>query len=174
MNYLKKNQQCGKFKMLIILVLSFTSTGILLAQNKVEISEINYLNNTKWQGNLMYINYSDGKEVHLKTDMQLHIKGNKIFMLTQYNNEPNANSKGVIKLKKGGTYFGKDKVIEKTQLDNNIIKIVTMYEGRDNNKEATIYKTYLLNEESYNVIKEVQYKDSDEKFIRNKFSYTRI
>ena len=180
MNYLNKNQHHKKSnkitvsKTIMILVLSITFSGNVFTQNKVEMSDINILNNTKWQGNLMYINYSDGKEVYLKTEMQLEVKGNKIFMATQYNNEPNANSKGVIKLKKGGAYFGKEKVIEKSQLENGILKIVTMFEGQDNNKKATIYKTYLFNEKLYTVTKEVLFKDSEIKFIRNKYSYTRI
>jgi len=180
MNYFRKNHQHKILRKIIInktimiLVINLVFAGNLFAQNKVEISDINILNNSKWQGKLMYIDYSSGKETYLKTEMQLEIKGKKIFMSTQYNNEPNANSKGVIKLKKDGTYFGKEKVIEKTQKENGILKIVTMFEGQDNNKKATIYKTYLFNEKMYSVIKEVQFNGSNEKFIRNKYSYTRI
>ena len=180
MNYLSKDYQYKKptkitvNKMIIILVMSIAFTGNIVAQATVELSDINILNNTKWEGNLMYVDYSSGEETVLQTKMQLTLKGNKIFMSTQYNNEPKANSKGVIKLRKGGTYFGKEKVIEKSQQENSILKIVTMFEGKDNNKRATIYKTYLFNEKIYSVTKEIQLKDTKGKFIRNKYSYTRI
>ena len=180
MNYLKRNIIKKKIiqntltKITIILFVSFAFTGSITAQEKVEASDIKILHNTKWMGSLMYIDCSSGKETYLKTEMQLEVKANKIVMSTQYNDEPKANSKGAIKLKKGGTYFGKEKIIEKTMQENGVLKIVTLFDGRDNNKQATIYKTYLFNDKIYTVIKEVQLKGSKEKFIRNKYSYTRI
>jgi len=176
MYYLKINMRnrVRFIKAIIIILISVTFTDNIAAQHKVELSDINMLHNTKWEGNLMYVDYSNGKETYLKTKMQLEIKGNKIIMSTQYNDEPKANSKGVIKLKKDGTYLGKEQIIEKSKQENGILKIVTLIEGKDNDKEASIYKTYLFNDSIYTVTKEVQLKGSKEKFIRNKYSYTRI
>jgi len=172
-NYLEKKSVIRiPFQVLILLTIIFNSN--VSAQANVELSDINVLNNTNWQGSLMYVDYSSGEETVLQTTMQLTIKGAKIIMSTQYNNEPKANSKGSIKLKKGGSYFGNEKVVEKSKLKDNMIKIVTTYEGFDNNKKATIYKTYLFNSRVYSVTKEIQLNGSKEKFTRNKYSYTRI
>lgn len=176
----KKNHQGKKsaistlFQVLMLFILIVFFNSNVSAQVNVKISDINVLNDTKWQGSLMYLDYGSGKETTLLTKMQLTVKGNKIHFSTQYNNEPKANSKGTIRLKKGGTYFGKEKVIEKSKLKDGILRIVTMFDGYDNNKEAIIYKTYLFNENIYSVTKEIELKDSKEKFIRNKYSYTKI
>lgn len=180
MNYSKtKNRQktlnkVALIKVIIMLLISISFTENIIAQHKIAISDINMLHNTKWEGDLMYVDYSDGKETYLKTKMQLEIRGNKIIMSTQYNNEPEANSKVAIKLKKDGTYLGKEKIIEKTKRENGILKIVTLFEGKDNSKEASIYKTYVFNDSIYAVTKEIQLKGSKERFVRNKYSYTRI
>ena len=146
----------------------------VVAQDSIELSDIEILHDTNWEGNLMYIDYTSGNKTVLQTKMQLVVKGNRIMISTQYNNEPKANSKGSIKLKKGGTYFGNEKVIKKIKQKNGMIKIVTMFKGSDNNKKATIYKTYLFDDNIYSVTKEILLTGSKEKFIRNKYSYTRI
>jgi len=144
------------------------------AQHKVNISELEFLNNTSWSGNLMYVNYSDGKEVSLKTTMQIEIKKDKILMKTQYTNEPSANTKSGIQLKKGGAYFGDEEIIERSNLENGKLKIVTLFKGKDNNKPATLMKTYLIGEKEFSVTKTVQYENSDKEFVRNRYTYYRI
>ena len=44
----------------------------------------------------------------------------------------------------------------------------------DNNKKAIMFKTYLFNKDSFSITKEVQYENSEDKFIRNKQTYKRI
>lgn len=157
----------------ITLVL-FTLTLNAQSGTSITMDELNVLDNTKWKGELMYVNYGDGREVTLKTKMQITIKKNKILMSTQYDNEPSANSKSSIKIKKNGTYFGNEKISKKTTSNDGTVTIITSYEGRDNNKPATIYKTYVYDGNSFSVIKEVQFKNTSEKMTRNKYTYTRL
>lgn len=160
--------------LLTIFVLTITIINSSEAQDvTVSIEDFEVLNNTKWVGELMYVNYADGQEVILQTTMQIQVTKNKIIMSTQYGNEPEANSKNSIKLKKNGTYLGPEKIIKKTQLENGSTKIVTVYEGRDANKPATLYITYLLNNNTFSMTKEVVFKDGSEKFIRNSYMYTK-
>ena len=91
-----------------------------------------------------------------------------------YPNEPHANSKSTIKLKKGGTYFGYEKVLRKEKLPNGALVFTTSYEEKDNNKDAKMYKTYTFSGTDYSVTKEVQYIGSEERFIRNKYTHKRI
>ena len=51
---------------------------------------------------------------------------------------------------------------------------MTTYNGNDNNKKAIMFKTYLFNKDSFSITKEVQYENSEDKFIRNKQTYKRI
>ncbi|QCX00014.1 hypothetical protein FGM00_07840 [Aggregatimonas sangjinii] len=157
---------------LVLLTALFTTP--LLAQNSVTISELDFLDNTSWNGNLMYINYADGQEVNLRTTMQIRITKNAIQMNTQFTDEPGANSKSIIKLKKAGTYFGAEKIIAREKLKNGSLQITTSYDGNDDNKPATILKTYLLGEKELIITKEVNFKDSEDALIRNRYTYIKL
>jgi hypothetical protein len=160
--------------LLKILIIAITCTNSSDAQeNTVTIEDFEILNNTKWVGELMYVNYADGQEVTLQTEMQIQVDNNKMTMSTQFGNEPEANSKSSIKLKKKGTYLGSEKIIKKTQLENGTIQVITMFKGRDDNKPATMYKTYKYNSNQFSITKEVQFEDGTNKFIRNRYTYTK-
>jgi hypothetical protein len=161
-------------KTVFTLIISVCFLSIINGQTKVEITDFDILNNTNWKGTLMYKNYGDGKEVTLQTTMSISIQKNKIITEIKFPREPKANSKVKIKIKKNGTYFGDEKIIEKELLEDNTLKIVTYYEGKDNNQNAKMYKTYVFNKVTFSITKEVQYSGSDEKFIRNKQMYNRI
>lgn len=146
----------------------------LNAQTKVDISDFEILNNTNWKGTLTYKNYSDGKNVTLPTTLHITLKKNKVITETKFPEEPKANSKYGVKIKKNGTYYGDEQVLSKKVLPNGSIKISTFYKGKDNNKKAKMYKTYTFNGNSFSVLKEVQYLGSEERFMRNKQVYKRI
>jgi len=161
-------------KTLVNTVMSIAFMLMVNAQEPLTIQDFQVLNNTQWKGELMYVNYGDDQEVTLQTTMQITIENNKIVMSTQYGNEPEANSKSSIKLKKKGTYLGNEKIIGTTISKNGTNTLITEYKGRDANKSATIYKTYVFDGSSFSVTKEVQFKGTKEKFVRNKYSYTKI
>ena len=164
----------NNMKKIVSIIISLCVLSTINAQTKVEISDFKILNNSNWKGNLMYKNYSDGKEITLQTAMAISLKKNKVIIEIKFPGEPKANSKNVIKLKKKGTFFGDEKIIRKETLKNGFTKITTFYFGNDNNKKAKMYKTYLFNKNQFSITKEVEYMDSKEKFIRNKQSYKRI
>ncbi|MEX0291271.1 MAG: hypothetical protein AB3N14_19365 [Flavobacteriaceae bacterium] len=143
------------------------------AQATLSLSDFQVLDNTEWKGTLTYINYSDGQEVSLRTTMQVTLKGGQIVMQINYTDEPSANSTSKIAIRKGGRYFGTEEVIEKIYLENGL-KFVTRYEGSDNNKKATMFKTYTFNTNTLSIAKKVVYKKSEESLIRNKYSYVKI
>nr|WP_321234115.1 hypothetical protein [uncultured Psychroserpens sp.] len=162
-------------KTVLTIVIAFLSLTLNSQSNtSITLEELNQLNNTKWVGELMYVNYGDGQEVTLQTKMQIEIKNNKILMSTQYDNEPSANSQSTIKLKKNGTYFGNEKIISKTISKEGVRTLVTSYEGRDANKPATILKTYTYDDSNFSVTKEVKFKGTSDTFIRNKYTYTKL
>lgn len=161
-------------KTIVSIIISLCVLSTLNAQTKVEISDFEMLNNSNWKGTLMYKNYSDGKEVTLQTTMKITLKKNKVITEIKFPNEPKANSKNTVKLKKGGTYFGDEKVIQKETLEDGSIEIITFYKGNDNGKKAKMYNIYLFNKDIFSITKEVEYIDSKERFIRNKQSYKRI
>ena len=160
-------------KTIITLVLSM-SLFVLNAQESIELKDFNVLNDTNWKGTLIYKNYGDGKQVTLKTEMQIKIENDKIVYSVQYPDEPKANSILKKKIRKNGTYFGSEQVLEKTILVDGRTKIVTSFKGKDNNKKSTMYLTYIFNDKEISIEKQVQYYETNEKFTRNKQSYKRI
>lgn len=161
-------------KTIVSIIISLIVISTVNGQTKIEISDFEILNNTNWEGTLMYVDYSNGKQRLLKTTMEIKIKKNKVITEIKFPGEPKANSKNIVKLKKKGTYFGDEKVLKKEFLEDGVTKIITFYIGNDNGKKAKMYNIYLFNKESFSVTKEVEYIDSKEKLIRNKQSYKRI
>lgn len=161
-------------KKLIILSIWALSNVLLSQSNVLTIQDFNFLNNSNWQGSLMYVNYSDNKEVFIPTSLTISIKNNTVNLLTTYPNEPKANSKSVIKLRKKGTYFGNEKVdnIERRQDGSLLVK--TSYNGRDNGQKAIFYKFYELGVSSVIITKEVQLIGTHQTFIRNKTTLKKI
>ncbi len=160
-------------KILLVLALAF-SIQSLAGQQTIAISDFQSLNNTSWKGNLMYVNYGDGKEVQLRTTMQIKVKGNKIIRSIQYTDEPSANSESNIIISKDGRYLGKESVVEKIIEKNGDMQLVTRLEGKDNNRPAIMTMTYVITDTTFSVTKKVSYKDSEEVLIRNKFSYSKL
>ncbi|MGB5388372.1 MAG: hypothetical protein WBN20_16440 [Eudoraea sp.] len=155
--------------LILCIVIGWSSFG----QPQVTISDFEKLDNSNWIGSLMYINYTDGQEVTLRTTMQILLEGNKILMHTQYSDEPKANSKESIKIRKDGAYLGNEELIEKN-MEMGILKLVTKYQGKDNNKTAMIYKTYTISENEFTIEKRVDYLDSEQKILRNRYRYQKV
>jgi len=143
-------------------------------QTKINISDFEMLNNTKWKGTLTYKDYSNGNLTTLQTTLSVSLKKNKVITEIKFPREPKANSKNSIKIKKDGAYFGNEKVITNEISEDGTVKITTSFVGKDNYKKATMYKMYLFNKDTFTIVKEVQYLDSNKRFMRNKQNYKRI
>ena len=106
--------------------------------------------------------------------MSIILKKNKIITEIKFPREPKANSTTKIKIRKNGTYFGDEKIISKEILNDKTVKIITFYDGNDNGKKARMYKTYIFSTSTFSITKEVQYLNSNKKFIRNQQNYIRM
>lgn len=155
------------------LVTTIVSIWLLIGpsqEKNITVDDVAFLNKTEWSGNLMYINYSDGKEVNLPTELIFSIKKNSIIMDISYPNEPKANGKSRIKLDGKAGYFGDEEIISVERRINEL-KFTTQFTGKDNNKPATMTKEYILTDSKIEIAKSVKYNGSEESFVRNKYSY---
>lgn len=146
----------------------------LSAQATITTSDFEILNNTSWVGTLTYLDYQSGKPTDVATTMQIKISGNIIEQNIQYTWEPNKNINAKIKIKKNGTHLGKQKVISKTIKEEGTMELRTSFKGKDNNKKATMFYTYVVSANTYQVTKEVQLDGSNKRFMRNNYNYTKI
>ncbi|WP_411895583.1 hypothetical protein [Winogradskyella sp. A2] len=149
--------------------------GLLLtgnAQEPLKIEDFQILNNTAWEGKLTYKDYQSGELSSVDATMQMKIKKDRIITNIQYTYEPNKNNSSSVKLKKGGTYYGNEKLISNA-LENNQRTFVTYYEGKDNGRKADIYITHIFSKDVLKTIKEVQYKYDDKRFVRNTYEFSK-
>lgn len=154
-------------------LLTLIITCSMHAQDTLQLSDFEILNNTNWKGQLTYKDYQSGKQTSIDATMQIEIKDDKIVSTMQYTYEPHKNNRSSVKIKKKGTYFGNEKVIN-NRLENGVRTFVTMYQGKDNGKKATMYITRVFFEDSYTVTKEVQYLNTEERFVRNRYQFNKI
>ncbi|SDS21398.1 hypothetical protein SAMN04515667_1667 [Formosa sp. Hel1_31_208] len=154
---------------LITILIAFTLT----AQDSLHITDFDMLNNTSWKGQLTYKDYQSNELKTIPSTLQIQIKGDRITTNIQYTYEPQKNNKSTVKIKKNGTYFGNEKIIENSYTDG-LRRFVTTFKGRDNGMSATMFIIHEFNETNYKVIKEVQLDSNDERFIRNTYEFTKI
>lgn len=159
-----------KMKLLTLLIFGTAITGY--AQEPLIISDFEILNNTNWEGKLTYKDYQSGELSTVDATMQMKIKKDRIITNIQYTYEPSKNNSSSVKLKKGGTYYGNEKLISNA-LKNNQRTFVTYYEGKDNGRKADIYITHTFSKDVLKIIKEVQYKNDDNRFVRNTYEFTK-
>ena len=160
-------------KTIITLTVLLASVNII-AQDEISLKDIKILDNTSWEGSLTYKDYQDGKQVTIPTTMQFKVTDEEIISTLQYTYEPSRNITSKTKIKKNGRYFGKEEVVSKIFNEDGSFKIVTKYEGKDDNKKALIFLTYQLESNKYSVTKEVQFLGTKERFVRNKYQYTKL
>lgn len=158
-------------KLLQLTMVLFGVVFNTLAQTTMTTADLQFLDQTKWRGNLMYVNYGDGNEVNLETELEIEITTNSIILNTMYPNEPSANGKSKIKLGRPG-YFGKEKIKE-FEKNNEKVIVVTEYTGQDDAKDAQIVKTYILERDRIEFSKKVTYLESNLSLVRNKYTYVK-
>lgn len=163
----------NSIKALFTILLSFIMTFATHSQDALKLSDFEILNNTSWKGQLTYKDYQSGKQNTIDATLQISIIDQKLINTVQYTYEPNKNNTSSVKLKKNGTYFGNEKVVSNS-FENGTRTFVTTYNGKDNGKKATMYMTRQFNENSFIITKEVQLENSDERFVRNTYRYTKL
>ncbi len=145
-----------------------------IAQETLSLEDFKILNNTSWEGTLTYLDYQSGKLTPVASTMQMRITDNAIEQDVQYTWEPDKNVKAITKIKKKGTHLGKQKVISKIKKEDGSLQLITMAEGKDDNKKATLFFTYEFSNTRYKVTKEIEFEGSNERFMRNTYEYKRI
>jgi len=157
---------------LFLFIIFITST--VSAQQSIASEDLNVLLG-KWTGTLTYTNYSDGTPFSMPAELEVKKGKNKyeLALFTSYPKEPNANSKGTIKVSKDGTKVNKASIIAKKTLPNGEIQVITEYQGKDNRKKALIKNVYLFGKTSLIIRKEVKFENTETWLTRNEYKYAR-
>jgi hypothetical protein len=143
---------------------------------KVLPEDLRRLTGARWAGTLTYTDYGSNKRVSIPSTLTVtEATGDASSWVFEYAypDEPKANGKQTVKLDEGGTRLDGETVVERTSLDDGLLRIVTERRGTDNDKPALFRYTYLIGASSFSVKKEVRYEGASEFFERNVYSWSR-
>ena len=155
-------------------VLVFLFTFVSYAQNTISPDDLTMISG-EWQGSLTYIDYGTNKPYTMPANVTVEQGKNEyqVQLLYKYPNEPNANSKGRIKISKDGLLVNKTKVTTREVLEKQVVKITSEYEGKDNNKSALIKNVYIFGPKQFIIRKEVKFDDAADWLMRNEYTFKR-
>ncbi|HQU39426.1 MAG TPA: hypothetical protein PLI89_06120 [Chitinophagales bacterium] len=160
-----------KNTLLLLLLMSFCQ---LQAQSRISAADFSILNNTSWQGTLTYIDGQTGNPTDIATTMQIKTDKNIIIQDIQYVWEPDKNVHASTRIRKGGRFLGKQKVISINYQDGDTIEIVTSASGKEHGTKAEFQYTYNFGPDHYVVTKNARLEGSQSFQLSNTYRYTRI
>lgn len=143
---------------------------------RVSAEDLRKLSGARWTGTLTYLDYRSNKPVSIPSNLtvtQADGDENAWVFEYEYPDEPKANGKQTLKVSDGGTVFDGETVVERTSLDGDGFRLVTLKRGRDNDKDALFRFTYTLDGSAFSVKKEVRPEGAPEFFERNRYSWKR-
>lgn len=142
------------------------------AQATINSSDLDPLVGEKWIGKLTYLDYSTNQPTTILADLVVSKTTEQErlwFFAYQYPKEPHANSYSTLDLCRNGTKIAGETVIEKTNLPNNVLKLVT----QKKHKRKQYRYTYLISNTAFSIQKEERNHNDTTFFERNRYEFTR-
>ena len=164
-------------KILFLLIVTATLVCTASAQvAKLSDKDLKPLEGKTWVGDLTYRDYTSKKKTSIKSNVIItRSKTDKLAWTfdMQYPLEPGANNKDEVKLSADGSVFDGEKVVERTNLQDGMLRVVTTKPGQDDHRAATFRHTYLISKKSFSMKKEVKFDGENEFFERNTYNWKR-
>lgn len=139
-------------------------------------AELQVIIGAPWAGTLTYLDFSRNKLVTIRSDLIVTaVPGDASSFMFEYlyPDEPNANSKEKVSITNDGKVFRDETVTTRSFTEGDKLKIVTTRTGQDNNRNAQLRFTYLLNARAFSVVKEVRAEGASDYIERNRYSWHR-
>ena len=155
-----------------------TAFMVLCVSANAQSFQVKNLSNSvgSWEGKLTYMDYSTGKPFTMLANIKIGLTADKkgYVMGYEYPKEPHANSKDTTFVI--DNLFGKDKIVEFKKEKDGGYKMTTEVDGNDgnDNKKAVLRHTYLLQSNTFSIIKEVKFEGTDKWIKRNEYLLNRI
>ena len=156
----------------------------LLTMNGLEAQQTNIFTTSdatllcgSWKGSLTYLDYTSGKPYTMPANAVIMLLPNTNHLLVQmiYPDEPKANSKDTLLVNAFRTTIDGSAIVSRKLLPNGAVEIITERKGIDgnDNKKATIRKTYTISKTQFINRKDVQFEGTNSWINRHEYSYTR-
>jgi hypothetical protein len=142
---------------LLLLVLLFPA-GTLRAQAPALLAMDLALVQGGWSGELMYINYTDGSEAHIPATLRVDVLGQRQWRIGfGYTDEPHANAMDTLVLSPDGHLLDDFAVLEVQRFTPDSVRFVLQAEGEDDNRPATLRKTWTVGPHTCTLRKDVRF-----------------
>ena len=139
-------------------------------------TDLQILTGQPWTGTLTYLDYRSNRPVSIRSDLNVSgpMGDEPVWIFDyRYPDEPKANSRETVTLGKDGTTLNGERVVERSSVTGERLRVVTEKSGMDNDRKAAIRSTYLIGPRSFSIKKEVRYDDAQEYIERNRYEWTR-
>jgi len=149
---------------------------VRVKEARIERDDLQILAGAQWTGTLTYLDYRSKKKVSIPANLTVKPNGEDKWSWVfeyQYPDEPQANSREIVRLSKDGRSINDEVVLERANLPDNTVRVVTEKKGEDNNRSANFRYTYSLNPKSFSIKKEVRYENETQFFERNGYDWKR-
>ncbi|MDQ3021842.1 MAG: hypothetical protein M3R36_14915 [Bacteroidota bacterium] len=140
----------------------------------INASELNLITGVKWIGSLTYLDYGSNKNVSIPVELSISqsSEDTSVFIFNyEYTKEPDANGYDTVKISSDGKFLNNEEIVFKSS--GNTLKIITEELGEDDDRNAKFRHTYLINNSSFTLKKEVRFSDGEEFIIRNEYKFER-
>lgn len=165
-----------KALVLALLIASQLFGLVAVKEAKIKRDDLQILTGAQWSGTLTYLDYRSKKKVSIPANLTVKPNGEDKWSWVfeyEYPDEPQANSREIVRLSKDGKSMDGEVVLERTSLPDSTVRFVTEKKGEDNNRSASIRFTYSLNAKGFSIKKEVRYEDENQFFERNEYYWKR-
>lgn len=148
------------------------------ATDRALASDLDMLSGPMWRGTLTYLDYGSGKRTSIPSTLLVEKRpptpeGPCWSVAFGYTDEPQANSAEELVLREKGRMLGTERVIERADLSDGSIRLITEEAGEDDGRSALFRRVYTLGPRSCTIQKLVKPEGAAELFERNVYSWTR-
>ncbi len=146
------------------------------ADSRVAPSDLDRLAGGSWSGSLTYLDYTSGRSTQLRAALEVERKpgASRVWVLKlAFADEPGADGESELVLSDDGRSLDGETVIERRELEDGLLCIVTQAEGQDDEKPATLRHVYRIGAREATAQKLVRPQGASGFFERNVYRWRR-
>lgn len=126
-----------------------------------------------WKGDLLYVDYGSGSEVHIPVNLKVHRLDMHSWMTYYaYPEEPEEGSADTLVLSADGTMLD-DMTIAEVPCGQDTLRMMLEQRGTDDDKPAWIRKRWVVTPDSCTMTKEVSLRHNRAYKLRHRYAFAR-